>query len=34
MAKGVPEEFIEIANEKVAAINSAYDQITKERGIK
>ena len=34
MAKGVPQEFIEIANEKVAAINSAYDQITKERGIK
>ena len=34
MAKGVPQEFIEIANEKVGAINSAYDQIVKERGIK
>ena len=34
MAKGVPQEFIELANEKVAAINAAYDQITKERGIR
>ncbi len=34
MAKGVPEEFIEIANDKVAAINTAYEQIEKERGIK
>ncbi|MBN2425184.1 MAG: TerB family tellurite resistance protein [Calditrichaceae bacterium] len=32
MAKGVPEDFIKIANEKMAAINSAYDQIQKERG--
>ena len=32
MSKGVPHEFIEIANDKVAAINSAYDQIEKERG--
>ena len=33
MSKGVPQEFIEIANNKVAAINAAYDQIGKERGI-
>jgi DnaJ like chaperone protein len=33
MAKGMPEEFINIANEKLAAINSAYDKIAKERGL-
>jgi len=33
IAKGMPEEFIEIANEKLAAINTAYDRIAKERGI-
>ena len=33
MAKGVPEDFIKIANEKMAEINSAYDQISKERGL-
>jgi DnaJ like chaperone protein len=32
MARGVPEEAIVIANEKLAAINSAYDEIVKERG--
>ncbi len=30
-AKGVPEDFIKIANEKMAEINSAYDQIKRER---
>ncbi|WP_417319606.1 TerB family tellurite resistance protein [Emcibacter sp.] len=34
MAKGVPEEFIEVANEKLAAINEAYDRIAKERNIR
>jgi DnaJ like chaperone protein len=34
MAQGLPAEFIELANEKVAAINAAYDRIAKERGIK
>jgi len=34
MARGVPEEAIMIATEKLAAINSAYDVIVKERGIK
>ena len=33
IARGVPEEAIEIANHKVAAINAAYDQIEKERGL-
>jgi len=33
IARGVPEEFIAIANEKLAAINAAYDQIEKERGL-
>ena len=33
MARGVPEEFIAIANEKLAVINEAYDEIAKERGI-
>lgn len=33
MAKGVPEDFIKIANEKMAEINNAYDQISKERGL-
>lgn len=32
IARGVPEELIAIANEKLAAINAAYDQIEKERG--
>lgn len=33
MARGVPEEFIEIANKKIAAINQAYDEIARERGL-
>jgi DnaJ like chaperone protein len=33
MAKGMPEEFIEVANEKLAAINDAYDRIKKTRGL-
>jgi len=33
MARGVPEEFIKLANDKVAAINSAYEKIKGERGI-
>ena len=34
IAQGMPEEFIEIANNKVAAINAAYDKICTDRGIK
>jgi DnaJ like chaperone protein len=33
MAQGLPYEFIELANEKLATINAAYDKIAKERGI-
>ena len=33
MAKGMPQEFIELANEKLAKINDAYDRIKSERGI-
>jgi DnaJ like chaperone protein len=33
MAQGLPVEFIDIANEKLATINAAYDKVAKERGI-
>ena len=33
IAEGLPEEFIKMANTKLAAINNAYDQICKQRGI-
>ncbi len=33
IAKGMPQEFIDIANEKMASINAAYDQISKERSL-
>ncbi len=33
LARGVPEEFIALATEKIAAINEAYDEIAKERGL-
>lgn len=33
MARGVPEEFIELANKKLATINEAYDEICKIRGL-
>jgi DnaJ like chaperone protein len=33
IARGVPEEFIRLANAKLAAINAAYDKIAKERGL-
>jgi len=32
-AKGVPEDFMKIANEKMTEINQAYEQICKERGL-
>jgi DnaJ like chaperone protein len=31
IARGVPEEFIKLANDKLAAITGAYDRIRKER---
>ena len=33
MARGVPAEFIKLANDKLAAINSAYEKIRAERGL-
>ena len=34
IAQGMPQEFIDVANEKMAAINAAYDLVEKERGLK
>lgn len=34
IARGVPKSFIEMATQKMAAINAAYDQIGRERGLK
>jgi DnaJ like chaperone protein len=31
IARGVPEEFVRLANDKLAAINGAYDKIQEER---
>ncbi len=33
-AQGVPQEFIDLANKKMAVINAAYDRIEKERGLR
>lgn len=33
IAKGMPKEFVDIATDKLAAINSAYDRVAHERGI-
>lgn len=33
IARGVPPEFVKIANDKMAAINAAYDALRKERGL-
>ncbi len=34
MSEGLPKEMVDVANEKLAHINSAYDRIAKLRGIK
>lgn len=34
IAKGLPEEFIDVANERLAAINTAYKQIAERRGLR
>ena len=34
IARGVPEEFIKLANDKLASINTAYARILAERGLK
>jgi len=33
VAAGLPQEFIDLANERMATINAAYDRIRKERGL-
>jgi DnaJ like chaperone protein len=33
IARGVPEEFVKLATEKLSAINGAYEAIKKQRGI-
>ncbi|WP_150525432.1 molecular chaperone DjiA [Roseibium sediminis] len=33
IARGVPEEFVRIANDRLAALNAAWSQIALERGI-
>ncbi|MDA0367786.1 MAG: TerB family tellurite resistance protein [Proteobacteria bacterium] len=33
IAQGMPEEFVRVANDKLAVINVAYDRIEKERGL-
>src|SRR5580704_11789404 len=33
IARGVPEEFIKLATDKLAAINTAYEKIQAERGL-
>lgn len=33
IARGVPEEFIDMATRKLAAINAAFERIARERGI-
>src|SRR6201995_3839236 len=34
IARGVPAEFIQLANDKLAAINAAYEKIQQERGLR
>ncbi len=34
IAQGMPQEFIDVANNKLAAINDAYDRVEKERELK
>lgn len=33
IARGVPEEMVALANERLAAINTAYDRVAYERGL-
>ena len=33
IAQGVPQEFVDVANEKLAVINDAYDRVARERGL-
>ena len=33
VAEGLPEEFVDLANQRMAAINAAYQRIAKQRGL-
>ncbi|TVR96883.1 MAG: molecular chaperone DjiA [Rhodospirillales bacterium] len=33
VAKGMPQEFVDVANQRMAAINAAYDRIREERRV-
>jgi DnaJ like chaperone protein len=33
IAQGMPQEFVEVANEKMAKINTAYASIQKQRSL-
>ncbi|MDA0260986.1 MAG: TerB family tellurite resistance protein [Proteobacteria bacterium] len=33
IAQGMPQEFVDVANDKLATINSAYDRVAKQRGL-
>jgi DnaJ like chaperone protein len=33
VSQGMPQEFIDLANEKLATVNAAYDEIRKNRGM-
>ena len=34
LARGIPSEFVDVANKKLAVINEAYGEIARERGLK
>ncbi len=34
IAEGMPQEFVDVANDKLATINDAYDRVEKQRGMK
>ena len=34
MAEGMPQEFVDVANSKLATINDAYDRVETQRGMK
>jgi DnaJ like chaperone protein len=34
IAQGMPQDFIDVANDKMAAINGAWDTVQRQRGIK
>ena len=33
IAQGMPQEFIDLANDKLAKINAAYDRVAQVRGL-